>query len=234
VRWDEQLGLTPRNTSWENRFAMPVKDIEKASPEQLKKAYEQDYKTTAERRDHVHTQVINIVRQTETINGVQYPVIDLTILINKGCKKVTDFILEGFKAAGVRPDTPFHKNLEVKYTVSTDSYRYVEYNVIGGGMRLIFDAKTSHLFLSSHYSTPALMTASGAGSAESVSLTAILKGLKKTHKNLKKHSEGVYFGPDKNDQHLEAIARSDPAFKAWLLNKNSAQATDTLKAYGLR
>jgi hypothetical protein len=212
---------------------MPVKDIEKASPEKLKEAYEQDYKTAAERRDHVHTQVINIVGQTQTINGVQYPVIDLTILINNGCKKVTDFLLDSFKAAGVRPDTPFHKNEEVKYTVSTDSYRYVEYNVVGGGMRLIFDSKTSNLFLSSHYSTPALITASGAGSAESVSLAAILKGLKKTHRNLKKHSEGVNFGPDRNDQHLESIARSDPAFKAWLLNKNSAQAVETLKAYGL-
>ena len=213
---------------------MPVKDIEKASPAQLKDAYEQDYKTPAERLGHVHTQVINIVGQTQTINGVQYPVIDLTILIANGCKKVSDFLLDSFKAAGVRPDTPFHKNEETRYIVSTDSYRYVEYNTIGGGMRLIFDSKSNNLFLSCHYSTPALITGSGAGSAESVSLAAILKGLKKTHKNLKNHSEGVNFGPGMNTQHLEAIARADPPFKAWLLNKNSAQAVETLQAYGLR
>ena len=213
---------------------MPVKDIEKASPETLKTAYEQDYKTPADRLGHVHTQVINIVGQTQTINGVQYPEIDLTVLVANGCKKVVDFLLDSFKLAGVRPDTPFHKNEEAKYIVSTDSYRYVEYNVIGGGMRLIFDSKSGNLFLSCHYSTPALVTASGAGSAEQVSLQAILKGLKKTHKNLKNHSEGVNFGPNMNTQHLEAIARADPPFKAWLLNKNSAQAAETLEAYGLK
>jgi hypothetical protein len=213
---------------------MPVKDIEKASPLILKEAYEQDYKTAAERLSHVHTQVINLVGQTQTIGGIIYPVIDLTRLNNIGCKKVTDFLLESFKAAGIRPDTPFHKNEEVKYIVSTDSYRYVEYNVIGGGMRLIFDSKSSNLFLSSHYSTPALIIASAAASTEATSLAAILKGLKKTHKNLKNHSEGVNFGPGMNTQHLTALARSDPPFKAWLLNKNSAQAVDTLKSYGLR
>jgi hypothetical protein len=91
---------------------MPVKDIEKASPEKLKEAYEQDYKTEAERRAHVHTQVIKIVDKTETIGGISYPVIDLTTLIAKGCKKVVDFLLDRFQAAGVRPDTPFHKNEE--------------------------------------------------------------------------------------------------------------------------
>jgi hypothetical protein len=149
---------------------MPVKDIEKASPEKLKEAYEQDYKTEAERRDHVHTQVIKIVNKTQTIGGISYPVIDLTTLIAKGCKKVVDFLLDRFQVAGVRPDTPFHKNEEAKYIISTDGYRFVEYNVIGGGMRLIYDSKKDYLFLSSHYSTPALIVASGAGSAESVSL----------------------------------------------------------------
>src|SRR5262249_37236402 len=109
---------------------MPVKDIEKASPEILKEAYEQDYKTEAERRNHVHTQVINIVNQTQILGGISYPVIDLTSLVTKGCKKVTDFLLDSFKAAGIRPDTPFHKNEEAKYIISTDCYRYVEYNVI--------------------------------------------------------------------------------------------------------
>jgi hypothetical protein len=90
-------------------------------------------------------------------------------------------------------------------------YRYVEYNVIGGGMRMIFDSKSSNLFLSCHYSAPALVTASGAG--EQISLEAILKGLKKTHKNLKNHSEGVNFGPGMNTRHLETIARADPPFK---------------------
>jgi hypothetical protein len=213
---------------------MPINQIEKASPEKLKEAYEQDYKTPAERLNHVHTQVINIVGQTQTIVGTPYPVIDLTILINRGCKKVVDFLLDSFAAAGVRPDTPFHKNEENKYIVSTDSYRYVEYNAIGGGMRLIFDAKSNNLFLSSHYSTPALLIASGAGSAEEIALDAIIKGLKKTHKNLKNHSEGVYFGANQNNQHLEALARNDPPFKAWLMNKNSAQAVETLEAYGLR
>jgi hypothetical protein len=86
---------------------MPVKDIEKASPEILKDAYERDYHTAEERRNHVHTQVINIVNRNETLNGTPYPVIDFTTLIVKGCKKVVDFLLESFQAAGVRPDTPF-------------------------------------------------------------------------------------------------------------------------------
>ena len=42
------------------------------------------------------------------------------------------------------------------------------------------------------------------------------------------------FGPGMNTQHLEPIARADPPFKAWLLNKNSAQAAETLEADGLR
>jgi hypothetical protein len=37
-----------------------------------------------------------------------------------------------------------------------------------------------------------------------------------------------------NAQHLEPIARVDPPFKAWLLNKNHAQAAETLEADGLK
>jgi hypothetical protein len=66
-------------------------------------------KRITKRRDPVHTQVINIVGQTQTINGVQYPVIDLMILINKGCKKVNDFILEGSKRLGYDPTRLFTK-----------------------------------------------------------------------------------------------------------------------------
>jgi hypothetical protein len=213
-----------------------MENIETATPSQLKQAYSQDYKTPAERRKHVHPQVIRIVDQTERISGVPelYPVVDFTVLSNKGCWNVSNFLLDSFKAAGVRPDTPFHQNNEQKYLVSLDSYRYVEYNVIGGGMRLIYDSKKGHLFLSCHYSAPALITASGAGSAEATGLAEFKQGLKKTHKNLKDHSEGKYQGADRNTQHLEALARGDPAFQAWLTNKNSRQSVETLQAYGLR
>jgi hypothetical protein len=66
--------------------------------------------------------------------------------------------------------------------------RYVEYNVIGAGMRLIFDSKSSNLFLSCRYSTHALVTTSDVGAGEQISLEAILKGWRKTPKNLKNHS----------------------------------------------
>jgi len=101
-------------------------------------------------------------------------------------------------------------------------------------MRMICDSKNTNLFLSCRYSTPALVTTSDAGAGEQISLEAILKGLQKTHKNLKNHSEGVNFGPGMNTRHLEAIARDDPPFKAWLLNQNSTQAAETLEAHGLR
>jgi hypothetical protein len=79
---------------------MPVKDIEKATPAILKEAYEQDYHTEQERKNHVHTQVIKIVNESETLGGIPYPVIDLTTLVAKGCKKVVDFLVESFRPPG--------------------------------------------------------------------------------------------------------------------------------------
>ncbi|OOG37524.1 hypothetical protein [Rhodanobacter sp. C05] len=215
---------------------MPVKNLEKAADANIRSAYEQDYKTAAEKKDHIHRQVYGLVNQTQIITGVAYPVIDLSILKTKAPTygNVVQFLIKSFKAAGVRPDTPFHMNLESKYPVDVvNTYRYVEYNVIGGGMRLIYDATSTNLFLSAHYSDPALLIASSEDSEEQLELNDIMTSLRITQKHLVGHSEGTYFDGSYDDR-LVSYAQTDPAFRGWLLNKNSAQATATLEKYGLR
>ncbi|WP_164442398.1 hypothetical protein, partial [Pseudomonas viridiflava] len=59
---------------------MPVKDLTKASDLTLRSAYEQDYKTDREKKDHVHRQVINIINKKIRISGIDYDVIDLGVL----------------------------------------------------------------------------------------------------------------------------------------------------------
>ncbi len=212
---------------------MPVKNLDKAADANIRSAYEQDYKTDRDKRDHIHRQVYGLVDQTRIITGVTYPVIDLSVLRTKKYGNVVMFLLKAFKAAGVRPDTPFHMNSESKYPVDAgNSYRYVEYNVIGGGMRLIYDATTSNLFLSAHYSDPSLLTASTDDSEEQLELNDIMTSLRVTQKHLLGHSNGSYFDGTHGDR-LISYARSDPAFRGWLLNKNSGQFADTLKQYGL-
>lgn len=211
---------------------MPVKDLEKAASSTIRSAYERDYKTAVEKRDHIHRQVYNLVDEEQVFNGITYPVIDLSVLKTK-YSNVMQFLLTSFKAAGVRPDTPFHMNQESKYPVDmANSYRYVEYNVIGGGMRLIYDATLGNLFLSAHYSDPSLVIASTDDSAEQLDLNDIMTSLRLTQRNLERHSDGTYFDGSYDDR-LIMYARSDSAFRGWLLNKNSGQVTDTLRKYGL-
>jgi hypothetical protein len=212
---------------------MPVKDLEKAASSTIRSAYEQDYKTDREKRDHIHRQVYDLVGRTVRITGTDYPVIDLSVLKTKKYSNVVNFLINSFKSAGVRPDTPFHMNTESKYPVDVlNAYRYVEYNVIGGGMRLIYDATTTNVFLSAHYSDPAQIIASVEDSEEQLELNDIMTSLRLTQKNLVGHSEGIYFDGTHDDR-LVMYARNDPAFRGWLLNKNSGQVTDTLKKYGL-
>lgn len=58
---------------------MPVKDLDKAADSNIRSAYEQDYKTDKEKRDHVHRQVYGLVNRTQTITGIVYPVIEIGI-----------------------------------------------------------------------------------------------------------------------------------------------------------
>lgn len=213
---------------------MPVKDLDKAADSNIRSAYEQDYKTDREKRDHVHRQVYGLVNRTQTITGVAYPVIDLSLLKTLKYSNVVVFLIKSFKAAGVRPDTPFHMNSESKYPVdAVNTERYVEYNVIGGGMRLIYDATSVNLFLSAHYSDPALLTASSDDSEEQLELNDIMASQRVTHRNLVSHSNGTYFDGSYEDEQLISFARSDPAFRGWLQNKNSGQFKSTLQKYGL-
>lgn len=212
---------------------MPVKDLEKAASSTIRSAYERDYKTDREKRDHIHRQVYGLVDEDVVINGITYPVIDLSVLTTEKYGNVVQFLITAFKAAGVRPDTPFHMNSESKYPVDmVNTYRYVEYNVIGGGMRLIYDVTLGNLFLSAHYSDPSLVIASTDDSAEQLELNDIMTSLRLTQRNLERHSDGTYFDGTHDDK-LITYARSDSAFRGWLLNKNSGQVTDTLKKYGL-
>jgi hypothetical protein len=212
---------------------MPVKNLDKAADSNIRSAYEQDYKSDRDKRDHIHRQVYGIVNRNQTITGVVYPVIDLSDLKTKKYGNVVMFLIKSFKGCGLRPDTPFHMNAESKYPVDmVNTYRYVEYNVIGGGMRLIYDADSANVFLSAHYSDPALLVASTDDSDEQLELNDIMAGMRVTQKNLVGHSEGTYFDGSHDDR-LVSYARSDPAFRGWLLNKNSSQAEATLKKYGL-
>ena len=69
----------------------------------LKNAYERDYHTPEERRDHVHTQVINIVNKSETVGGVPYPGIDLTTSLRKDAKKLSTSCSNAFREPGFDP-----------------------------------------------------------------------------------------------------------------------------------
>ncbi|MCC5068986.1 hypothetical protein VDF90_09390 [Xanthomonas campestris pv. raphani] len=209
---------------------MPVKDLTKASDLTLRSAYEQDYKTDREKKDHVHRQVINIINKKIRISGIDYDVIDLGVLRQQKYSNVANFLQNAIKNGGVRPDTPFHQNLELRYPVdAVNSYRYVEYNVIGGGMRIVFDSETRAMFLSAHYSSPALITDS---SADECIVADIACTLAVTQQNLRRHSDGTFFGlEDQSD--LWIYPKRDPVFKAWLENKGSCQAQSTLKAYNL-
>lgn len=209
---------------------MPVKDLDKASDLTLRSAYEQDYKTEREKKDHVHRQVIDIVNKKKLIAGTNYEVIDLGVLRQKKYSNVANFLQNAIKSGGVRPDTPFHQNLESRYPVDVvNSYRYVEYNVIGGGMRIVFDSESRSMFLSAHYSSPALIE--GTGDDEFV-VADLACTLAVTQQNLRRHSDGTFFGAE-DQSDLWMYPKRDPAFKAWLENKNSCQAQSTLKAYNL-
>ncbi|WP_372358851.1 hypothetical protein [Xanthomonas sp. NCPPB 4037] len=96
-------------------------------------------------------------------------------------------------------------------------------------MRIVFDSETRAMFLSAHYSSPALITDS---SADECIVADIACTLAVTQQNLRRHSDGTFFGlEDQSD--LWIYPKRDPVFKAWLENKGSCQAQSTLKAYNL-
>ncbi|HEX3865568.1 MAG TPA: hypothetical protein VHV78_02410 [Gemmatimonadaceae bacterium] len=217
-----------------------------ASDEKLRSEYEKDYHTAQERASHIHQQVIDLCNLTEDVGAMAFPVINFTRLRGNGYAKVVAFLLTGIAAAGVRPDTPFHMNngTPKKYPADDDSYRYMEYNAIGGGMRVIYDADTQSLFLSVHYAKPALLRADG-GQPDETTLANIRAAYRLTHALLKKHSEGDiarYLNEPgisdgkwtKRREEMALKARTSPAFVAWLHNKNAKQdKASTLDAYNI-
>jgi hypothetical protein len=217
---------------------MKIKDLKKATAEQLKEEYEADYKTAEEKKAHIHQNVIKLCDATEMVGTITYEVINVTTLATKGYTKLVEFLLTSLLEGGIRPDTPFHNNDESKYPLDTaDPLRYMEYNVIGGGMRLVYDATTPAMFLSSHYSDPAKLN--GGGDTHGDRLANIAAKLKIAHNILKKHSDGTIFNAvnnpnlsEKQWQHicdqLALKARESEAFIAWLKNKNARQDKTTV------
>ncbi len=65
---------------------------------------------------------------------------------------------EAIDAKRTRTISQFSEDL--KYLDGHPKYRYLELHSLGGGMRLIYDSKIPVLFVSAHYSNPAILVAS--------------------------------------------------------------------------
>jgi len=220
---------------------MQFTDLTKANPTNLKKAYEYDLeKVEADKgvkiTKHVHSQIAKKCNKTSAVGAITYDEIDLKVLEDKQCYTTAAFLMNCFQERGIRPDTPFHNNDEERYPVDLSWTRYVEYNVIGGGMRLIYDSTTPALFLSCHYSYPARVTCSGGG-AFSATFATMLGELRLTYLRLKGHSDGSYSAfmqedPNKFDKRAKALAlqaRRSPQFIEWLKNKSARQDKSIVK-----
>ncbi len=216
---------------------MPV-NLKSASDAEFKNEYAADYGTALQKAAHVHRKMYTLSGTTEAIGAITYPVLNLSTLRTAGYTKLVVFLLKAFTEAGVRPDTPFHNNDEDKYIKDLiDSYRYMEFNCIGGGMRLVYDATMNNLFLSAHYSDPVIIRANG-GSVDGGDLDTLLAALKLTHKLVKLHSDSSMYtflntgsaAVQTTRRDTAALqARRSPAFIGWLQNKNSRQDAGTIQ-----
>ena len=214
-----------------------IKNLPAKKEADLKALYEQDYKTELEKSKHIHRHVYSLSGTTAAVGTKTFPIINLSQLNRTSHTTLATFLKDRISASGIRPDTPFHKNDDAtpKYTdAGVNSYRYMEYNTIGGGMRLVYDHVAGEVFLSSHYSDPALIRADG-GSAELTWLQGLIARFSATWHLMYDHSEGIVY----NNLHDDTVAddvietrrdqvriasRASPAFIAWLGNKNSAQS----------
>lgn len=198
----------------------------------FKLCFEADYKNDAQKKEHVHRKIYLFSGETEDINGITYPVLNMSTLSAHPYVKLVDFLWRRFQLAGVRPDTPFHANDENRYQpLGMDPYRYMEFNTIGGGMRLVFDSTSNDIFLSAHYSDPAVLRAA-AGSVDRTNLDNLVTVFSRTHVRVKRHSDGSIARAFRKvaPENLEALrdqaalqAAQSPAFIEWLKNKNSGQ-----------
>jgi hypothetical protein len=211
-----------------------------ATDKQFKDAYAEDYGTAQQKAVHLHRIMYTFCNANETIDTIQYPVLNLSTLQTGGYAKLVLFLLSAFTEAGIRPDTPFHNNDEGKYpAAAADPYRYMEYNTIGGGMRLVFDCTRGAIFLSAHYSDPVVIRANG-GTAQAGDVDTLITQLRFTKMIMQGHSDGTTYAdinkPGQSDKEREnkckkyaAWAKRSPAFKAWLHNKNAAQDKVTVQ-----
>lgn len=56
---------------------MGVENLDKAKDATLKSAYERDFKTQQEKKDHVHRRLIDLCGKRQMITGIYHSVIDL-------------------------------------------------------------------------------------------------------------------------------------------------------------
>jgi hypothetical protein len=205
-----------------------------ANDHQFKAAYAADYGTAQQKAVHLHRIMYTFSGTTEILASISYPVLSMSRLESGGYTKLVTFLLRAFSEAGIRPDTPFHKNEESKYPAELeDDYRYMEFNTIGGGMRLVVDCKLGAIFLSAHYSDPVLIRADS-GTPHGETIDNLLTQMRLTRMIMKKHSDGTTHD-DINAADISAEERArrcakyagwksrSPAFKAWLHNKNASQ-----------
>lgn len=220
---------------------MQFTDLTKANATDLKKAYEYDLEKVESDKGvkitkHVHHQVAKKCDSTSIVGAKTYDEIDLKVLEDKQCYTTAAFLMTCLQERGIRPDTPFHNNDEERYPLDPNWTRYIEYNVIGGGMRLIYDSTTPALFLSCHYSYPARVTCSGGGTF-SAAFATMLGELHLTYLRLKGHSDGSYSNfvqqdPNKFDSRTKKLAieaRRSPQFIEWLKNKSAHQDKSIVK-----
>jgi hypothetical protein len=210
-----------------------------ASDTQFKNAYEEDYSTAQQKAVHLHRIMYQFSGTNEVIGTITYPVLNMSTLARGGYTKLADFLLRSLKEAGIRPDTPFHKNEEGKYPAANgDDYRYMEYNTIGGGMRLVVDFKLGVIFLSAHYTDPVAIRADG-GTGYGGAIDTLLTHMRLTRMLMQSHANGDTFNA-MNEPGISEAERArrcekytgwkqrSPAFTAWLHNKNAAQDKQTI------
>ena len=101
--------------------------------------------------------------KTVSVDGRPYQVIDLAQR-NEHSEHTNIFknlYAQIGKAAVNYKNGPLHRNEEAKLPVSDPDWRYIECYYAGGGLRLVVDTKKWLSFVSSHYSTPYLLTDGG-------------------------------------------------------------------------
>lgn len=188
------------NVWWDEKA---IEELKKGTKQQFKKRFSND-----ESASELQTRLIALCDSTFILSGMEFGEIDLSKLRDSGLKKLVEYILESLQhELGIRPDTPWHENLEARYPADPEKLsRYMELNALGGGMRLVFDSETKNLFLTVHYALPALLVASE--KPESLELAQIIVSLTATHQRMEQAM--------KPDAPLADLVKDDPLVRAFL------------------